>query len=126
MGGLALAAVFLILATQVESARVASLVLAGGAGALYLAQSAYWAVSADIAGHSAGSVSGLMNMGAQTGGALTASLTPWIAEHFGWTTSFLVAAAVCLAGSLAWLLVNPGQPIAIPRQRLSKPLQTTV
>ncbi len=126
VGGLALAAVFLILATQVESARVASLVLAGGAGALYLAQSAYWAVSADIAGHSAGSVSGLMNMGAQTGGALTASLTPWIAEHFGWTTSFLVAAAVCLAGSLAWLLVNPGQPIAIPRQRLSKPLQTTV
>jgi ACS family glucarate transporter-like MFS transporter len=40
-------------------------------------------------------------MGAQAGGAVTASLTPWIAEHFGWTTSFLVAAGVCLAGSLA-------------------------
>ena len=29
------------------------------------------------------SASGLMNMGGQLGGALTASLTPWIADHFG-------------------------------------------
>jgi ACS family glucarate transporter-like MFS transporter len=110
--GLMLAAVFLAVATQVESARVASIVLAGGAGAIYLAQSAFWAVTADIAGKSAGTVSGLMNMGGQVGGAVTASLTPWIAEHFGWTASFLVAAAVCLAGSLAWLLVNPEEPIS--------------
>lgn len=111
--GLMLAAVFLAVATQVESARVASIVLAGGAGAIYLAQSAFWAVTADIAGKSAGTVSGLMNMGGQVGGAVTASLTPWIAEHFGWTASFLVAASVCLAGSLAWLLVNPETPISI-------------
>lgn len=113
--GLFLAAVFLCVATQVQSARVASIVLAGGAGALYLAQSAYWAVSADIAGSSAGSVSGLMNMGAQIGGATTASLTPWIADHFGWTASFLVAAGVCIAGSIAWLFVNPDRPISARR-----------
>jgi 4-hydroxy-tetrahydrodipicolinate synthase len=77
--GLMLAAVFLAVATQVESARVASIVLAGGAGAIYLAQSAFWAVTADIADRSAGTVSGLMNMGGQIGGAVTASLTPWIA-----------------------------------------------
>jgi ACS family glucarate transporter-like MFS transporter len=119
--GLMLAAVFLAVATQVESARVASIVLAGGAGAIYLAQSAFWAVTADIAGKSAGTVSGLMNMGGQVGGAVTASLTPWIAEHFGWTASFLVAAAVCLAGALAWLLVNPETPISIR----PKPSQAT-
>lgn len=119
--GLMLAAVFLAVATQVESARVASIVLAGGAGAIYLAQSAFWAVTADIAGKSAGTVSGLMNMGGQIGGAVTASLTPWIAEHFGWTASFLVAAAACLAGSLAWLLVNPETPISIR----PKPSQAT-
>jgi ACS family glucarate transporter-like MFS transporter len=119
--GLMLAAVFLAVATQVESARVASIVLAGGAGAIYLAQSAFWAVTADIAGKSAGTVSGLMNMGGQVGGAVTASLTPWIAEHFGWTASFLAAASVCLAGSLAWLLVNPETPISIR----PKPSQAT-
>jgi len=117
--GLSLAAVFLAVATQVESAQVASIVLAGGAGALYLAQSAFWAVTADIAGKSAGTVSGLMNMGAQVGGAVTASLTPWIADRFGWTPSFLVAAGLCLAGSLAWLLVNPDQPIVAQRKQSS-------
>lgn len=100
-----LAAVFIALGTQVQSAQLASLVLAGGAGALYLSQSSFWSVSAEIGKRSAGAVSGTMNMGGQVGGALTASLTPIIANHFGWSASFLVAAALCAAGALAWLAV---------------------
>jgi ACS family glucarate transporter-like MFS transporter len=110
--GIALSAVFLALATQVESARLASIVLAGGAGALYLSQSSYWAVTADIAGRSAGTASGLMNMVGQIGGAVTATVTPLIAGAFGWTASFLVAAALAALGSIAWLLVRPDEPIA--------------
>jgi ACS family glucarate transporter-like MFS transporter len=109
--GLALSAAFIALATQVESARLASIVLAGGAGALYLSQSAYWAVTADIAGRSAGTASGLMNMVGQIGGAVTAIVTPKIAGGFGWTASFLVAAALAAFGSAAWLLVHPDEPI---------------
>jgi ACS family glucarate transporter-like MFS transporter len=105
--GIGLCAIFIALATQVASAQLASVVLAGGAGALYLSQSSFWSVSADIGGKSAGSVSGIMNMGGQLGGALTASLTPAIATHFGWTTSFLVTAGFCAFGSLAWLVVQP-------------------
>ena len=41
-----------------------------------------------------------MNMGAQAGGALTASLTPWIAARYGWTASFMVAASLCAAGAV--------------------------
>lgn len=111
-----MAAVFLSLGSQVQSARLASVVLAGGAGALYLAQSSFWSVTADIAGASSGSVSGFMNMGAQIGGAVTASLTPWIAGRFGWTASFLVAAALCVVGALAWLLVDPSRSLA-PREK---------
>jgi ACS family glucarate transporter-like MFS transporter len=103
----ACAALFVALGTQVESAKVASFVLAAGAGALYIAQSSFWSVSADIGKSSAGSVSGVINMGAQLGGALTSSLTPWIAKEFGWTASFLVASALCLAGSAMWLVVEP-------------------
>ena len=105
--GIAVAAVFLTLGSLVHSARLASVVLAGGAGALYLAQSSFWSVTADIAGNSSGSVSGFMNMGAQFGGAVTASLTPWIAARYGWTVSFLTAAALCLLGSASWLVVDP-------------------
>jgi MFS transporter, ACS family, glucarate transporter len=105
--GIAAAGIFIAFGSQVDSARIASVVLAGGAGALYLSQSSFWSVTADISGKSSGSVSGFMNMGAQIGGAVTASLTPAIASRFGWTASFLVAAGLCLLGSAAWLIVDP-------------------
>ncbi|MFY9561313.1 MAG: MFS transporter [Terriglobales bacterium] len=107
VGGMGLAALFIAFGSQVGDTRLASVVLAGGAGALYLSQSSFWSVTAGIAGPSSGSVSGFMNMGAQLGGAVTASLTPAIADRFGWTASFLVAAALCACGAAAWLLVDP-------------------
>jgi MFS transporter, ACS family, glucarate transporter len=109
--GLALSGVFLASGSLVDSAPLASVILAGGAGALYLSQSSFWAISADIGGPFSGSVSGFMNMGGQLGGAVTASLTPFIAAHFGWTTSFLVAATLALLSSAAWLVVDPDRPL---------------
>ncbi|HEY2120217.1 MAG TPA: MFS transporter [Candidatus Acidoferrum sp.] len=106
---LLLAGFFLVLGSHAENARLASVVLSGGAGALYLSQSSYWSVTADIAGRSAGAASGFMNMGGQLGGALTASLTPAIAKQYGWNSSFHVAAALSVMGALAWLLVDPNR-----------------
>jgi len=101
------AAAFLIIGSRATSAPVAGIVLSGGAGALYFSQSSYWSITADVAGDSAGSASGFMNMGGQFGGALTASLTPAIAQQYGWTSSFLVAALLSVLGAIAWLLVDP-------------------
>lgn len=101
------AGIFIACGSQVQGVRLASVVLAGGAGALYFSQSSFWSVTADVAGASAGSVSGFMNMGGQIGGTLTGSLTPWIAVRYGWTASFLVAAGLCLVGALTWLAVDP-------------------
>src|SRR5260370_17617949 len=101
------AGIFIGCGSQVQVVRLASVVLAGGAGALYFSQSSFWSVTADIAGASAGSVSGFMNMGGQMGGALTGSLTPWIAVRYGWTASFLVAAGLCVLRALGWLAVEP-------------------
>jgi len=102
-----LSGIFIASGAYVESTQLASVILAGGAGALYLSQSSFWSVTADIAGASSGSVSGFMNMGNQIGAAITASLTPWIATRYGWTASFLVAAALCIVGAVSWLLVDP-------------------
>jgi ACS family glucarate transporter-like MFS transporter len=113
---IALAGVFIALGSQARSASMASVVLAGGAGALYLSQSSFWSLTADIAGSSSGSVSGFMNTGNQIGAAITAFLTPWIATRYGWTTSFLVAAALCLVGAASWLVVNPGRSLALETQ----------
>ena len=119
---IALAAVFLVFGAEVESARLASVVLAGGAGALYLAQSSFWSVTADLAGRSSGSVSGFMNMGAQAGGWFTAWLTPLIAKHYGWTASFLVAAALCLTGAVAWLFVDPKRTLEVTHSTADIPM----
>lgn len=105
--GMILSAVFIAFGSHAQDARVASLVLAGGAGALYLAQSSFFSASADIGGNFAGSISGMMNMGCQIGGAITASLTPWIASHYGWNASFAVAAVLCVLGAAAWLGIDP-------------------
>lgn len=104
---LASTAVLLVLGSRAAQAQTASLLLACAAGALYISQSCFWAVSADIAGEYSGIVSGLMNAGGQIGGALTASLTPLIAAHFGWEAAFLTAAILSGLSAAAWLVVDP-------------------
>jgi MFS transporter, ACS family, glucarate transporter len=104
-------AIFLVLGSQVHSPQLAGVILAGGAGALYLSQSSFWSVSVDIAGQSSGVFSSMVNMGGQIGGAVTASLTPWIALRFGWTTSFGIAAALAIVGALCWMTVHPERPL---------------
>jgi ACS family glucarate transporter-like MFS transporter len=108
---LCLTSLFLVLGSQVHSPQLAGVILAGGAGALYLSQSSFWSVSNDIAGRSSGVFSSMVNMGGQIGGAVTASLTPWIAQRFGWTTSFAAAAALALIGGICWLMVHPERPL---------------
>ena len=110
--GFGLTAIFLVFGSAAQDTRVASLVLAGGAGSLYLSQSSFWAVSADLGGKSSGSLSGFMNMANQIGGVITASLTPFLGDRFGWPTGFHVAAAIAGVGAIAWLLVNPGTTLS--------------
>jgi ACS family glucarate transporter-like MFS transporter len=104
-------ACFLVIGSKVHSPQLAGVILAGGAGALYLSQSSFWSVSIDIAGRSSGVFSSMVNMGGQIGGAVTASLTPWIAQRFGWTTSFALAAVLAVIGALCWLTVHPERPL---------------
>jgi len=121
-----LCAIFLVAGTQVRSVPFAVVVLAGGAGALYLSQSSFWSVSADIGGTSAGAVSGVMNMGCQIGGAISSYLTAVIATKIGWTAAFLVAAALVLAGGAAWLLVySAGDTGGILGSRTTREVSST-
>jgi ACS family glucarate transporter-like MFS transporter len=105
--GMVAAGLFMAAGSHVASAAATTVILAASAGSLYLAQSSFFALSADFGKGSAGSLSGFMNMGAQAGSALTAITTPAIAAHYGWTASFLTAALFCVVGGALWLLINP-------------------
>jgi ACS family glucarate transporter-like MFS transporter len=106
-GTLALSAVLLVIGSHAHDTTTAVIVLAGGAGAIYLGQPTYWAVAADIGGPFTGVISGMVNMGGQIAGAATAALTPILAERYGWEVAFYVAAGICVLGIFPWLLVNP-------------------
>jgi ACS family glucarate transporter-like MFS transporter len=111
----ALTAVFLLVGSQVDNVPLAVLTLALGGGAIYLSQSSFWSVTADIAGRHTGVVSGLMNVGCQLGGALTASLTPWIAARYGWAAAFGTGAGGVVLGIAAWAAVDPRRLIGAGR-----------
>jgi ACS family glucarate transporter-like MFS transporter len=104
-----LTAALLLLGGNAHDPYVAIVILACAAGALYLGQATYWAVGADFGGPYSGIVSGLLNMGGQIAGAITASATPWFAVTYGWSTAFYVAAGVSFVCGFAWFLVDPNK-----------------
>ena len=87
--------------------------LSFGAGWLYFTVGAYWSSTSDLSRAHAGSLSGLMNTGANIGGALSPTVTPWIAHHWGWGTSLGTAAVLAFLLTplvvVAVFAVNPTQ-----------------
>jgi ACS family glucarate transporter-like MFS transporter len=82
------------------------LMLSLGAGILYATVGAYWASTIDFSHKHSGALSGLMNMGANLGGTISPTLTPFIGEKWGWPVALTVAAGAAFLGSLLWLGVK--------------------
>lgn len=111
--GMLLSSFSIIFGAFTESPLLAILLLSLGAGWLYFTVGAYWASTVDLSKQHAGTLSGLMNTGANIGGSLSPTLTPWLAEHFGWPASLAAAAFAALAGGLMWLKIRPGEGLRV-------------
>lgn len=107
MTGMLLAGGLIALGAWVDSDNLAIACLSLGAGWLYFTVGAYWSVTTDLSKPHAGTLSGIMNMGANIGGVISPSLTPWLAEQWGWNASLLVAALIAGCGGLMWVFINP-------------------
>jgi ACS family glucarate transporter-like MFS transporter len=112
MAGMGFAGLAVAIGGYAESPWLAVAGLSLGAGWLYFSVGAYWASTTDLSKTYAGTLSGLMNTGANLGGALSPTMTPWIADHWGWPVSLFVAALIALAGALMWLMIDPGKGLA--------------
>jgi ACS family glucarate transporter-like MFS transporter len=106
--------VFLILGGHAQDPIAAALLLAAGAGGLYLGQAVYYAVAAEVGGPYTGVVSGMVSMGGQIAGAATASLTPFFASKYGWEQAFTIAAGVTFVCIIPWFFVNPNRRLRVP------------
>jgi len=108
IGGMAAAGCAIIAGAFAVSPLIAIASLSVGAGCLYFTVGAYWASTTDLSKAHAGTLSGLMNTGANVGGAISPVLTPWIAGHWGWPISLAAAGFVAFTGAALWLRIKPG------------------
>ena len=117
-GGMFLAGCAIFLGGFVDSPLWAIGSLSLGAGFLYFTVGAYWASTTDLSEAQAGTLSGLMNTGANIGGTISPSLTPWIAAQWGWPVSLAFAGCVALVGALLWVWIKPGEGlVTVTRDR---------
>ena len=111
--GMILAALCIIIGANVEAPYVAITFLSFGAGWLYFTVGPFWSSATDLSKPYAGTLSGLMNTGANLGGTLSPTLTPWIADSFGWPVALGLAATIAFIGGICWLMIQPGLGLKI-------------
>jgi sugar phosphate permease len=70
-----------------------------------------WAVPLDIGGDFAGSVSAVMNMLGNIGGAVAAAVVTYTAAHYGWNVPFLMTASLCVIAAVLWLKIDATQRV---------------
>ena len=106
--GMILAALFILIGANVEAPYLAIGFLSLGAGWLYFTVGPFWSSTTDLSKPYAGTLSGIMNTGANLGGTLSPTLTPWIADSYGWPVALGLAAAIAFIGGLCWFMIRPG------------------
>jgi MFS family permease len=65
-----------------------------------------WAIPLDIGGDYAGSVSAVMNMCGNIGGAISPALLAYLVRWYGWNVPFLVSAALCIAAAALFFRID--------------------
>lgn len=114
--GMGLAALVIVLGAYSDSPFAAIFWLSLGAGFLYFTVGAYWSCTTDLSPAHAGTLSGVMNTGANLGGSLSPVMTPWFAEQVGWAAALGVAALIALVGGLMWINIQPGHGLRSERE----------
>lgn len=103
------AALFLALGARVENSYMATAILALCTGLILGVEGPYWATGNQISSRNVGFVGGLLNTGGNLGGVISPTLSPLIAQHFGWVHAFDFTALVALGAAALWLTVTPSQ-----------------
>ncbi len=100
--GLLGCAVFIVPAALTEDAYVAVYCLTASMFFLEFTIGPSWAVPMDTGGKYSGTVSGMMNMAGNIGGALSPIVFGVLAQGGNWEAPFIVAAVLLVAGSAVW------------------------
>jgi sugar phosphate permease len=121
--GLLGCAVFMVAAGRTEDAYTAVYSLTAAMFFLECTIGPAWAVPMDCGGKYSGTVSGMMNMAGNIGGAISPLVFGYLAQYENWGAPFIVSAALLVAGAAIWAFwLDPDQsvveahdmPVALP------------
>ena len=110
---------FIIIGTNVEAPYVAIGFLSFGADWLYFTVGPFWSSTTDLSKPYAGTPFGIMNTGANLGSTLSPTLTPWIADSYGWPIALGLAAGIALIGGLCWYFIQPEDGLNIGKPAIT-------
>jgi len=107
--------VFIVPAALAEDAYTAVYCLTGAGFFLECTIGPSWAVPMDTGGKYAGTVSGMMNMAGNIGGALSPLVFGYLAQYLDWRAPFIVAAALLVIGAAIWAFwLDPDRSVVEP------------
>jgi MFS transporter, ACS family, glucarate transporter len=93
---------FIVPAALTEDAYTAVYCLTGAMFFLECTIGPSWAVPMDVGGKCSGTVSGMMNMAGNIGGALSPIVFGVLAQFGSWQAPFIVAAGLLILGAAVW------------------------
>lgn len=112
VGGYALAALGIFLATQLNNGFAAGLFIAIGGACSMLTLAPAWATAVDVGGRHAGVTAGVMNTVGQVGGILSPLVLAYLVDATNnWNLPLLVLAGIYAIAGIAWLTINPDQRV---------------
>src|SRR6202140_4835014 len=92
-------------------AAIALPMIALAAGFNMFAAANFWAACIDLAPGYSASLSALMNTLGSIGGALSSTVTAYVAVHYNWSHSLDLAALITVFSGLLFSFVNAGRAI---------------
>jgi len=113
--------VFIVPAALTLNASTAVYCLSGAMFFLECTIGPSWAVPMDVGGEYSGTVSGMMNMAGNIGGALSPTIFGILVQLGSWIAPFIVAAALLVFGSIVWAFwLNPEASV-LDKTMIGKP-----
>jgi sugar phosphate permease len=112
--GFVLAAIMIPVSVLTGNPVLGVLLFSAAVFALELTVGCSWAVTLDIGGEFAGSVSAAMNTGGNLAGAFATTLTGYMVKYYGWDAAFFVLAGVAALAAVLFLRIDASKPLFAP------------
>jgi ACS family glucarate transporter-like MFS transporter len=115
VAGMALSALLLYLGINITNTLTMVGMLSLALGLTASAEGPFWASAIDLGGRQAGAAGGLLNSVGNVGGLLAPTLTPYLAQRFGWTYGLHFGSLMVLLGATSWFLIQPAKDLNLAR-----------